>query len=548
MSMSFITKHLPANTTLDLLLLNTNDLVFLISKNFKVTAISNSALNFYAFSRIEVLNSNFLNIFATTKFPPPLTQQQLITALEKKITTTTITHNSVATNNNSHVIKWLAQPVATRNKCRCNQSILLIGKNVSENKNNFQSYFTNIVDCIPGSLYCKNLEGRYLWCNQFMLDTLGFDSLNKIIGKTDFDLWPDNAHKMQQNDRYVIKHGKTIFLEEMFVHRNAKTLHFTGVKMPLRNDNNKIIGIIGNILDITQLKQIETELRTAKEKAEQANEANQEKNKFISNMEHDLRTPCIGILQTIHRLEHTKKVQSTVKKELTYIAQASNQLLELLDDILYLSRIKSGEIPILFKKFNIKKMIDNITAWEQPIAREKGIELITHCDNNIPKILISDKHRVQRILINLINNAVKFTEKGSVKSAIKLIKHIDNKHVLLQISVKDTGIGIPKNQQEIIYERFFRVTSLNHNKYKGSGLGLSIVKQFVDELGGEIEVKSQRNKGTEFICVIPLQLPLLHRISEQNKQELISVHNEVNYDQSMGNDDNTSIEVTAFAA
>jgi|GEM_PF-6179409 len=386
-------------------------------------------------------------------------------------------------------------------------------KITTANEFNF-GYLGSIIDCIPGSLYCKDLEGRYLWCNQFMLETLHIDSINDIVGKTDLDLWPGNARRLRRNDQHVIKYGKTIFLEEMMSVSNGETVFFTGVKMPLRNASNKIIGIIGNMIDITTLKQTEAELREAKEKAESANEANEEKNKFISNMEHDLRTPCSSILLTVEALE-TRKISSEVRQGLSCIVQATSQLLELLDSIIYFSRMKSGKLPILFKKFSIKQMVDDVVALELPLARDKKIKLLANCDHNIPKVLISDKHRVQRILINLVNNAVKFTQKGLVRIDIKLIKSTCCKNLLLRIAVRDTGIGIPEDKQRDIYERFVRVMSNTTDEFhpSGSGLGLSIVEQFVHDLDGEIKVKSRLHRGTEFVCILPFQIPLLYKIT-----------------------------------
>lgn len=499
---------------LNFLLQNVDNLIFIVTKNCRVTAVSNGVLDFYKCSRSEIINKNCLEFFRNKKYFFPFSKKELLVAVTQKVVA--IAHSSAhgqsdgnAGHDNhgySSTIEWVAQPLQQGSaKPKCDGYILLTGKDVAAEQSKAQNYLTSIIDCIPGCLYCKDLHGRYLWCNQFMLETLELASLGAIIGKTDFDIWPESAPALQQNDRYIIGRGKTVFLEEMVVTHNDKTSYFTGIKMPLRNEDNKIVGIIGNVIDISNLKQTEAALRSAKEKAEQASAASREKNKFISNMEHDLRTPCVGVLQ-VANLMQTEEVKPALKKKLHYIAQASRQLLELLDDVLYFSRIQSGEQPVVFEKLNIRDIANNIVALEAPVVQKKGIKLLARCDKNIPAALLSDKHRVQRILINLVGNAIKFTEKGSVKINVRLAKRISNKNIILRISVKDTGIGIPKNKQKIIYERFFRIIPSDPDKYKGSGLGLSIVKQFVSELEGEIKVKSQRGKGTEFICDLPLQV------------------------------------------
>lgn len=487
--------------TLELLLQNSSDIVFILDKSFTITAISKAAINFCKRTRSAIINKNFFTIFSAQNIPTPFTQSKLLTAITKKIFSITRQHDEH--DDNCCTIKWAAQPLQD------SKSILLLGKDVSITKNEIRNYFANILDCIPGILYCKDLDGNYLWCNQFMLNSLGINSLSAIVGKTDADIWPQCAPKLQQSDRAVIKEGRMMPVEEMIAHHNGTEIYCTGMKMPLRNANNKIVGVIGNALNITHLKRIEAELREAKEKAEQANEANDEKNKFISNMEHDLRTPCIGILQTINFLESTKniKIAPTVNKAMEYIAQAANQLLELLDAVLHFSYMKSDELPIELKAFDIKKIVYNIVTLESPLAKEKNLQLTGNCSNKIPSTIVSDKHRIQRILINLISNAIKFTERGYVKVTMKIAKRIDKKKLLLQISVKDTGIGIPQDKQEAIYERFVRAIPENSaNKFKGSGLGLNIVRQFLRDLDGEISVKSRDGKGTEFICLLPVEI------------------------------------------
>ena len=129
-----------------------------------------------------------------------------------------------------------------------------------------------------------------------------------------------------------------------------------------------------------------------------------------------------------------------------------------------------------------------------------------------PTIFISDPNRIKRIVINLLSNAIRFTAKGEVSVNVKLAKIVDDKNVVIQIIVADTGIGIPPEKQSLIYEKFYRVSPANQNKYLGAGLGLHIVKQLVSELDGEIDLTSSPDKGTTFVCTLPLKRPLIDEV------------------------------------
>lgn len=145
-------------------------------------------------------------------------------------------------------------------------------------------------------------------------------------------------------------------------------------------------------------------------------------------------------------------------------------------------------------------------------AEAKKLNIICEYAEDVPYILIGDSYRLQRILLNLTSNAIKFTQEGYVKIKIKLAKKVDDKKLVLRISIEDSGIGIPKELQINVYEKFNRLNPSNQGFYKGAGLGLSIVKQFISEMGGEIDLKSEVNIGSIFMCTLPFDLPLIDEI------------------------------------
>lgn len=153
---------------------------------------------------------------------------------------------------------------------------------------------------------------------------------------------------------------------------------------------------------------------------------------------------------------------------------------------------------------------------EKAAAAIKKLELIYEYPEDIPTVFLSDENRIERIILNLLSNAIKFTDKGHVHVQVKLVKELDDKNLILQIIVSDTGIGIPHDKQQYIYEKFYRGSPANQNKYPGAGLGLHIVKQFIEDLDGEIEVVSSPNKGTIFICTLPFKRPLVDKIVDDD--------------------------------
>ena len=226
----------------------------------------------------------------------------------------------------------------------------------------------------------------------------------------------------------------------------------------------------------------------------------------MQNMEHDLRTPTLNMMGSAQALEeHT--TDAVIKKQSHVLAEAAQQLLKMLNDIIHASHAQAGKFPVRVEEIDLLKSINGIIALQRPVTDAKNIQLTFNCDPNVPQIILGDEHRISRILLNLISNAVKFTDQGFVKVRLGVAEKTNDRRVVLKLTVEDSGIGIPAELQRVMYERFVRGTPSNRGRYSGSGLGLSIVKQFIQELGGEIEVKSKVDHGTTFTCLIPVAIP-----------------------------------------
>lgn len=355
--------------------------------------------------------------------------------------------------------------------------------------------------CVPGNFYWKNKEAQYLGCNQALLRTLGFKSVNEIVGKTDSDLWPVYAEELRQNDERVIKNKNPILFEET-VTLNGKMMFFTVIKMPLLDDEGHIIGILGNSLDITELKKAQTELSIAKEAAEAASHA---KTEFIANMSHDIRTPLTGVVGMSKLLEDNVHDVSQ-KQYARWLGESGKQLLHMLNGILdVVSADNANEEDLHEESFNLHEVIEDIVQLERPSTLIKGLELVTFVDAALPPFLVSDPTKIHRILLNLLGNAIKFTQRGQVGIQVRLLEKND-RHVVVQFQITDTGIGIPQELQDKVFDRFYRIIPSNKGTHTGHGVGLHIAQSYVELLGGEIALHSELGVGTTFSFDLSLKI------------------------------------------
>ena len=373
---------------------------------------------------------------------------------------------------------------------------------------NFQ--LREIIENVPGDVYWKDLNGVWLGINargSNSLKEMGFlFNPHDVIGKTDVELFGEAVAKnFKANDQQVIQEKREISNEEIATLPSGEKITQLSIKRPLYDSNRKIVGIIGNTVDITYLKNIENSLRDAKDKAEAANKA---KTEFLENMRHDIRTPLIGIIGFASVIaEEVNDLK--VKEHVGNLVTSSYALLDLLNEILDVIKIGSGEIPLVKKKFALNNRLSAIIDLNKSQAAHKKLNLIYQYDETIPPYLIGDPTRVHRIALELIVNALNFTHQGVVKLETKLAQ--TNEHdVIVKLIVEDTGIGIEPEKQQEIFIQFRRLTPSYEGIYKGVGLGLTIVKQFIDELQGEIYIESQVGVGTRFTCILPFKKPLLN--------------------------------------
>jgi two-component system aerobic respiration control sensor histidine kinase ArcB len=375
-----------------------------------------------------------------------------------------------------------------------------------------------VIDNLPGSVYWKDKNGKYLGNNNSAkedMKTIGHEVADPT-GKTDHELFSKEiADEFRQNDLKVLNMAKEIVSEEHCILSNGKILTRLSSKKPLYDSTGEIVGIVGNTVDITHLKEVQ-ELRKAKMLAEAAN---QTKTEFIRNMSHDMRTPLAGSIGG-SQLIINKTQDPEIKAVAGQIKTSIEHLLNLMNEIIDVSKLESGSKIDVQNKFSIQQIFENLGNTFMPAFQDRGLDFQMQYDPKLPRFIIGDNSIIQRILLNLLGNAVKFTEKGSIGLVAKLAK-IADKEITIELSVSDTGMGIPANKLDQIFDAFKRLTPAYSNRYKGSGLGLFYVKQYVEKLGGEIYVTSEEGKSSTFTCVIPFKRALV----EDDLQGAITVEN-----------------------
>lgn len=274
--------------------------------------------------------------------------------------------------------------------------------------------------------------------------------------------------------------------------------------MSLDESNNHVYAIM-LCTDITELKLKEDQIKKQLQDAyDAANKANKAKSEFLSSMSHEIRTPMnaiIGFTDVLLR----KDLPADVISYLQNIKRSGNALLSLINDILDFSKIEAGKYTIVNEEYNIARMLRDIEIIGLNRVGDKGIVLYFDVDSEIPKLLNGDELRLRQVLINIMNNAIKFTNKGSVTCSVNLIEKNDNQAKIL-FSIKDTGIGIKEKDIKKLFDAFSQVDIKKNNGKEGTGLGLSISNQLVKLMGNEIKVKSEYGKGSEFSFILTQEI------------------------------------------
>lgn len=366
--------------------------------------------------------------------------------------------------------------------------------------------YRGIISNINLGLVEVDLEENIQYVNQSFCAISGYKE-EELIGKkaSDILIMDDPAYEaiMEEKNKQRISGVSDAYELPVTIKGGTKKWWMVS-GAPLFNDDGEVIGSIGIHLDITQQKNLEQQLREAKILAERSAEA---KEVFLANMSHEIRTPLSGIYGMMQLLDGTR-LNIEQKTYIQFIDKAIENLQTVINDILDFSKINAGMIEIDANDFSLKEEIEAIYQLTLPKAKSKELELEIQYDINLSKFYAGDAHRIGQIITNLLGNAIKFTEHGTVIIASKLLKFNDEQD-LVEIRIMDTGIGIDADYLPHLFDKFSQEESGRAKKYGGTGLGMSISKQLVELMGGSIRVESQKNVGTNVI----VELPLLRRSS-----------------------------------
>lgn len=298
------------------------------------------------------------------------------------------------------------------------------------------------------------------------------------------------------------------------------------ISFPLFDADSKCYGYVGVSKDVTKDILHEQELQQAKQRAETANQA---KVDFLAMMSHELRTPLNTILG-VTQILHTKNIGKEAKEYFDIIAHAGKNLLLLVNDILDFAKLEVGKLAFSHEPIDLKYLISQVIYSMQYLAKVKGVALKFDYQKNAPTLVLGDPKRIRQILINLVNNAIKFTEEGHVEITVKSSQH-KSLGTVFQLTVSDTGIGIDETMLQYIFEKFSQIDSVYQRKQQGTGLGLAISKELIEKMNGTLAVQSELGSGSQFIVELPL--PLQPKSAEplpEKKKNKIKVAKSSQYD------------------
>ena len=357
--------------------------------------------------------------------------------------------------------------------------------------------FKNLAENAIMPLVIHGIDNKIKYVNPAVIKILKAKNEDELYGKSVINfIHPNYIPESKQAIKELFENKKDFYSEQKFLRLDGKTIDVIVFGKQINFENNKAIQI--TFLDITDRKKAEKELKVAKKEAETANRL---KSEFLANMSHEIRTPMNSIIGFSGILK--KRIKD--KKHLSYIdriAKSGANLLDLINDILDLSKIEAGQLEIQKESAKLHDIFNEIPLIFSELSQQKLIPINITFEENLPKSLVVDTLRIRQALLNLVSNALKFTQKGSISIIVSAIQSSKPTNIDLIIKVKDTGIGIPENELKLIFESFTQVKGQRTRKHGGTGLGLSITKHLVELMGGKIKVESTINIGSIFTIIL----------------------------------------------
>lgn len=423
----------------------------------------------------------------------------------------------------------------------------------------------DIIDFLPDATFVIDNDKKVIAWNNAIQEMTG-TSKEKVLGKGDhaysepfygekrpmlIDMIDEPADNYEDKYSYVEKEGRVVY-GEAFVPKvnNGSGAYLWAIASPLYDDKGDIIGAIESVRDITDRKRSEQELKNAMEEAEKARldlevlndklkesmeelkvmaekamQADKAKSEFLANMSHEIRTPMNSIIGFSEVLVEDETLDEEHKNYVNIIRQSGTTLLSIINDILDFSKIESGKLNIEIIDCSVSETLEPIEMMLEPVSRDKGIEFAVHRGEDVPEIIQSDPVRLGQCLLNLANNAVKFTESGHVY--VQINTEIVDGREFIRFDVEDTGIGIPEDKLLTIFDSFTQADGSTTRKFGGSGLGLTITKRLMEMMGGDVSATSTVGKGSVFTMRMPVEPePQSRQDSGEAESETVSKDSE----------------------
>lgn len=413
-------------------------------------------------------------------------------------------------------------------------------KRAEEALQNSREDIYRLLNSIAEGAFGVDTNGNCTFVNRAFLEILGYQNEHEVLGKHMHDLihhsyydgspYPASECRMYRayQDNQLINVS-----DEVFWRKDGVAIPVEYWSHPIVKDG-AVIGSIATFINITKRKLAEQELIKAKEKAE---ESDRLKSAFLANMSHEIRTPMNGILGFADLLKEPNLTSKRQQEYIKIIEKSGVRMLNIINNIVDISKIEAGLTEVNLKESNINEHIEYIYTFFKPEVEQKGMQLFFKKSLASKEAVIkTDREKLYAILTNLVKNAIKYTNEGSIEFGYHL--KTDSKPAELEFFVKDTGIGIPKDRQKAIFERFIQADISDKMAYQGAGLGLSITKAYVEMLGGKIWVESEEGNlsadshskagGSTFYFKIPYNIEPEEKIVVENVLPVVEAENHVN--------------------
>ena len=373
--------------------------------------------------------------------------------------------------------------------------------------------FSTMYKSLPDYIYSKDINGRYTSCNKSFEDFTRLKE-SELLGKTPFEVYRNDsklAREFFELDKKAMDKKLQLKVEQWFTFPDSKRVLLETINTPLIK-NNKVIGLLGIARDITEHKKAEAA----------ANEASKAKSDFLAKMSHEIRTPMNAIIGMTELALRSEDLYDAQKHILT-VKQAGAHLLSIINDILDFTKIEKGKLEIISNNYQFSTLINNVISIIRMRLIDSEVRFVVNIDCNIPDMLIGDETRIRQVMLNILSNAVKYTEKGFISFTVGR-EIVSEDAINLIIEVLDSGKGIRKEDLGKLFGEYVQIDPGN-SSIEGVGLGLAITKNIVKQMDGNIEVNSEYNKGSSFVVTIPQRIhsfePMAYVKDPENKRIII---------------------------